>query len=154
MFDIYTEKLGHMQSIQYKIWAVRGEKPFEHLDSTKHDVFLISNSLHFTYLETHQILKKMEMIPAPFSIYKVLHYQLQLTKDDDFSYFNELKYESAKVITSSLFLVTTKSETPITLSAIRDLGFVSNRISEKHFKDIVVLEAYHANAFMVDGIKS
>ena len=61
MFDIYTEKLGHMQSIQYKIWAVRGEKPFEHLDSTKHDVFIISNSLHFTYLESHQILKKMEM---------------------------------------------------------------------------------------------
>lgn len=154
MFDIYTEKLGHMESIPYNLFATREEKPFEHIDPSTHDVFLISNSLHFTLQEAQQLLKKMALTPEPFEIYKVLHYKVQERITAGFSYLEEdLNNASSSSITSSLFLVAAKEDSRVVQSVFEELGFISAYVSAKYLKDIVVLNAFDTTAFTVDGVE-
>ena len=89
MFDVFTGKLVEKQSIQYELYSACGDKPFEQIVPSSHDVFLISNSLHFTLQESQQLVNRMESIPAPFFIYKVLqvHYELPEPKVDQQSIF-------------------------------------------------------------------
>lgn len=149
MFDFYGDDLSNMSSIQFSVFAKAGEKPLEQLDRNKYDVFLISNSIYFSYQESQQLMKKVDRIPASLLIKKVLHYSPHVETASGASYL-DAKEGNSQISTSSLFLVIEKDSMKFVISAFKKLGFLINRVRAEEFSKITVLQPLDVHSLIVD----
>lgn len=146
MFDFYANDLSNMRSIQFSVFSKLGEKPFEQLDLKKYDVFLITNSVHYSYQESQQLLKKVDLIPATLLVMKVLHYLPLIDHTSGVSFFDGAKEGKSQVLSSSLFLVAEKSSVNVALPAFKELGFLIEHIRAAKLSNVAVLQPLDINS--------